>query len=290
MKKIAMLILMFISAMLLLLPDVSAATNLIKNGSFEESKGGNPTQWIQWSYVNGASEFKLEQGQGYSGKAFVTITNKKQNDARYVQMLQVKTNSMYKVSGWVKTENVGNSSGKGACISILYKAETSSELKGTNNEWRNIILYFKTGKDTKSVGLSLDVGGHGAMNTGKASFDDITVEEVSSIPAGSSVIDYQNQPSNAANAQSNSTNPNTTNASDKGSSLLWVIIIAVAVIIAGALYLVFINRKQGKTEDGKKPEVETDDDVIESADDNETADDNKTSEDGAKNNDSNDLI
>ena len=65
---------------------------------------------------------------------------------------------------------------------------TSPDLKGTNNQWSLLELYLKTGRDIHTVTLTLGLGGFGRINTGKASFADVRMEEVDTIPDGVNVV------------------------------------------------------------------------------------------------------
>jgi hypothetical protein len=164
---------------------VFATENLVKNSSFEEGTGGMPSDWISNAYVKspGITDFKWESDNAHSGNKYVTIINSADNDSKFKQDVSVKENAMYKISCWTKTKNVGTRN-KGANISVEGKFETSPDVRGTNGKWENIAMYVKTGKGINSMKVIAGIGGIGSMNTGTASFDDVVVEEVDSIPGG----------------------------------------------------------------------------------------------------------
>ncbi|MCX7747431.1 MAG: carbohydrate binding domain-containing protein [Clostridia bacterium] len=217
--------------------------NLLKNPSFEEQSQDNlPASWEKWSYTPENSDFKLEQGKAHEGKNYITIINNKPNDARLKQAISVKENSTYKLSAWIKTENVGT--GKtGAIISLEGRTESSSPISGTNGKWEYKEVYMKAGSGISTLNLTIGLGGYSNENTGKASFDDIKVEEVSTIPNGASIFEIANNPSNNQ-AQVNGT----ADSNQKGSSK--VIIIGIAVIgllsIFAALFFMIKNRRTGE--------------------------------------------
>jgi hypothetical protein len=214
-----------------------AEGNLLKNPSFEEVTGENPTGWESWGY-NSGSVFKVEDGEGHSGKKFVSISSDSENDARYKQTIAVKENSTYKLSCWAKTENVGADK-TGAIISLLDYVFSSKDLKGTNDKWQYTEMYFKPGTGVKNVVVTVSLGGHGNMNKGKAYFDDLSLEEVTSVPGGASVAPIETK----APAQ------NTTSGTEKSNSMgTIIIVIIVALIVIGLIvYIVFVSARSGKT-------------------------------------------
>ena len=82
--------------------------NLIKNGGFEEAQNGLPLEWYTESYLAGV-DFSV-QPDGAEGNCARIISNT-YNDARFVQKVAVNPNAVYRLSAWVKTENVSAKSG-----------------------------------------------------------------------------------------------------------------------------------------------------------------------------------
>lgn len=215
---------------------VYAEGNLLNNPSFEEVTGESPTGWETWGY-NSGSVFKIEDGVGHDGKKFVSITSENENDARYKQTVAVKENTTYKLSCWVKTENVGTER-TGAIISLLDYVFSSKDLKGTNNEWQYTEMYFKPGAGISSVVVTVSLGGHGNMNKGKAYFDDLSLEEVTNVPNGVSVVPIEKSKP-AENPASD--------AKKSNSMGTIIIVIIVALIVVGLIiYIVFAASKSGK--------------------------------------------
>ncbi len=157
--------------------------NLLKNPSFEKTFNGKPTCWETMAFNPNASEFKVEQGMGRSGHQCVTIINHEQNDARFCQVVPVTEFKCYKVSAWVKTENIGKQQ-IGANISVKEDMATSYDIRGTHNQWEYLELYLQIGKGIQSVSLTCGLGGYGSINTGKVTLDDIRMEEADTLPTG----------------------------------------------------------------------------------------------------------
>lgn len=230
-----------------------AEGNLLMNPSFEEVTGENPTGWEPWGY-NGGSVFKVEEGEGHNGKKFVSITSESENDARYKQTVAVKENTTYKLSCWVKTDNVGTDR-TGAIISLLDYVYSSKDLKGTNDKWEYTEMYFKPAKGVSTVVVTISLGGHGNMNKGKAYFDDLSMEEVANVPDGVSVAPIEGK----APAE------NTASGSEKATGMSTVIIIIiVAVIVIGLIvYIIFVSSRSGKSKKDNDQDdyYETDDET-----------------------------
>ncbi|HOQ00383.1 MAG TPA: glycosyltransferase family 39 protein [Acetivibrio clariflavus] len=218
-------------------------SNGVLNPGFEESDS-DIAFWDKWSY-NTSTEVTLitDPGLAHSGNNCVRITNTSANDSRIRQMVSVKENTLYKISGWIKTENVSEQ-GKGAIISIFGTFISTTELKGTN-DWTYVELYGRTGPDQRVIELTAGVGGHSGESTGTAYFDDITVEETLDLPADATIISlYTSQQSN----QSSQT-------ADQSSGKGWLIalIAALAVAIGVITFIVFfVSGKADKNSKGKK--------------------------------------
>ncbi|MDP4145257.1 MAG: hypothetical protein Q8936_12375 [Bacillota bacterium] len=244
---------------------VSAATNLIQNGSFEDVTGNNPNGWTisVWDKKSNGSVLKVETGTGHTGSKFVTITNNINNDARYTQKVNVEENKMYKLSGYIKTNNISKQ-GSGACLSIEGKLEATTALTGTSADWQLKEMYIKTGKGINNITVTVDVGGYGSLSTGTASFDDITLEEVSSIPQNAIVSNIENAANNNSGAANNAS-ANSSNSSSSAVRIIFGVIILIAIVGFG--YYAYTNKnKKGSSqkieEHSDEEENKGDDDLI----------------------------
>lgn len=155
--------------------------NLVQNFDFEQ---GSLDKWEKQSYNNpeGITEFFIDDTVSYSGTKSACIINNSLNHSRFNQEIKVKGNSHYKLSCWVKTENVG-SDHTGANITVEEINDVSNHFQGTN-EWSYVELYGTTEKDQDSFVLAVALGGYGNENIGKVWFDDVVVEKVDKIPSG----------------------------------------------------------------------------------------------------------
>jgi len=167
----------------------SAGENLLKNGSFEDISGGLPSMWSPDIYGDDYTSVRFFVGNkgAYDGSNYVTIENIRPNDAKLIQTVEVKPNTIYKLSCRIKAEGIGKNA-LGANITVLYILETSMDFKDTAGKWEYVELYGRTGEKQDHIIVSARLGGYGNINTGKTSFDDFRVEQIANQPAGVNVI------------------------------------------------------------------------------------------------------
>jgi len=259
------IIVLFLSGAALL----SAEQNLIQNPSFEESVNGHPSIWNEaaWNNEPGATTFGVDAVKAHSGKSSAVIVNDKENHARFVQAVTVSENSSYRFSAWIRTENVGEGT-LGSGIGVTDKLEFGGDIRKTS-DWKQAELYIKTGPGINSVSLMLTLGTYGALNTGKAWFDDVSLVKVDSIPSSAVVCLVQSnsevnndQPVKVETAQTHQNDSAVNNdqtakvetaqtpANDSSkikNGLFLFIIIGIIIVIGGGCYLViFITLKKKK--------------------------------------------
>ena len=93
--------------------------NFVKHGDFAAGNGSMPDDWRsdRWDTSSGATDFMWKPpAAGEPGQA--GIKNIKPNDARFVQDVHVREQSWYRISGKIRTENVGLAS-IGAYLSLM---------------------------------------------------------------------------------------------------------------------------------------------------------------------------
>ncbi len=186
MKKLLFLVIV-IFTLLTSITVFATDANLVQNPGFEQ---GSLDKWEKGSYDNseGVTEFVVDDTVWYSESKSACIINNSANDARYKQKIKVKGNSYYKLSCWVKTENIG-SDFKGANISVDGITDTSNDIRGTS-DWQYVELYGSTKKGQNELVVTIGLGGYSNTNTGKAWFDDIVVEKVDRLPSDAIVAKF----------------------------------------------------------------------------------------------------
>ncbi len=219
---------------------IAQSENLAKNPGFEEGDSQIPNFWYthSWNKENGSSEFFLDETQFHSGKRSACIINNKENDSRYKQTIKVKGNTYYRISCWVKTENV-KSDIKGANLSIEGSTNTSRDIRGTSDNWEYIELFGKSSPNQESFTLTVGLGGHGNTNTGKAWFDDIEVVELDSLPLGKTAISLDPN-YKGLDSDSNSSGDNANNKYTIFASIIFVI-----AILAFIFFMFFKDKIPG---------------------------------------------
>lgn len=155
---------------------VAAPLPLIPNSSFEEgdfAPTGSPTGWSRDLY-DPSGLLTWDDTQAHSGSKSVKIEATTPNDARWIQTVNVQPNTLYELSGWIKTENVGHSPQEvdaGANISLLGEYIRTPALIGTH-DWTWVSQVFNSGSHTQLV-IAPRLGFWSGTTTGIAWFDDL---------------------------------------------------------------------------------------------------------------------
>jgi len=151
------------------------SANLIKNPSFEEGDGGAPAGWKTETW-GGQAEFRFIEG-GRTGGKCVMVGSETGADAGWQTTIAIKPHSQYKLSGWIRTENVAAGTGKGAILNLQNIQPTQTPAITDTSDWKQVEVVFDSGGN-ESVGINCLFGGWG-LATGKAWFDDISLELIS---------------------------------------------------------------------------------------------------------------
>lgn len=158
-----------------------APPNLLFNGGFEEgtfSPGGSPEGWIR-DPSNSPAVLTWNDTESYRGGRSVKVTVDQLGDARWIQVVPVQPNTLYFLSGWIKTEGVDRGPEivpGGANISIYGTYEHSIGTFGTR-DWRYITTIFDSGSRTQ-VMIAARVGYWYGRTTGTAWFDDLRLTPI----------------------------------------------------------------------------------------------------------------
>jgi alpha-N-arabinofuranosidase len=152
--------------------------NPVKNPSLEENDGKNPIGWQTQNY-GGRAVFKYDSNTAHSGTHSVMISSERGADASWFSQVPVKPYSKYKLTGWIKTEDVNTiNDGFGALFNLHGTDYRSQALKGTKG-WTEINLEFNS-DSMDTVQINCLFGGWGQA-TGKAWYDDISLTMLSTV-------------------------------------------------------------------------------------------------------------
>lgn len=218
--------------------------NLLKNAGFETVTDSAAADWSTyiWNQKDGQYSIAPVSSEKHSGNSSLQIVSKNTNDIRVKQDLAVKPNTFYKLTAWVKTQNVGEGT-KGANISADGILFTSKDVHG-NSDWQQIELYGETGKGQKSVTVTFGLGGYGSENSGTMWLDDVAVEPLKVLPSGVKAVSLLKPK---------------TESSDTAQQKTYVsAIISLLALIAGIAIAFYIGNKIIKTKPLHKTEMNND--------------------------------
>ena len=167
--------------------------NLLRNPGFETlDSDGMPADWTTEAYrqMIGYTVFDIN-ADAHTGETSVRIENIGMNDARFAQKVQVQPNTIYRLSGWVKAEDIADS-GHGANLSIADIYVFSRSLYATDG-WEYVECYGLTGPEQNEITVFARVGGYSGESIGAASFDDISLEAVDRLPVGAVAVKWYSE-------------------------------------------------------------------------------------------------
>ena len=148
---------------------------LLANGSFEDVANNVPQGWRSVTFQR-AAEFAVD-ATAHSGARSVRISSAEGADAGWSTVIPVRPYARYRLSGWIKTENVQADTGMGALLNLHgWGRTTTAALTGTR-DWTEVSLEFDSG-GTDAVQINCLFGGWG-NSRGTAWFDDIRMERLS---------------------------------------------------------------------------------------------------------------
>jgi murein DD-endopeptidase MepM/ murein hydrolase activator NlpD len=168
--------------------DMNESSNWLLNGGFEDGEEAKPAAWSRDAWDSSAVEFIWDHDHAHSGSHSVKIVNTSRNDARWIQNVLVEPKTEYRLSGWIRTENVSHSdewNDVGANLS-LYGTYNHTEAMLGSNDWTYVSTTFNTGDDTE-VTIAARLGHWGGTTTGTAWFDDLRVEPLDDSVSGDDI-------------------------------------------------------------------------------------------------------
>ena len=145
--------------------------NILPNPSFEDIDDGKPAGWHSRVWA-GEAVFEVAD-TGHSGSRSVLMRSEKGADTTWSVEIPVKPFSVYRFSGWIKTENVEATTGEGALFNLHATPYKTEALTGTH-DWTKVELTFES-DEQDSVLFNCLLGGWG-LATGTAWYDDLSIE------------------------------------------------------------------------------------------------------------------
>ena len=149
------------------------ATNLLPNPSFEEVNDGKPVGWRTSSH--GGRGVLMLADVGHSGKRSVRISSEEGGDVSWSAEVPVKPRTDYRLTGWIKTENVRKVGGANGAMFNVHELQDpvrgGTKALTDDNDWTQVQLSFNSGA-LQQVTINCLFGGWGRA-TGSAWFDDV---------------------------------------------------------------------------------------------------------------------
>jgi putative membrane-bound dehydrogenase-like protein len=153
-----------------------AVVNLIPNPSFEEEETSRtiPKSWKVRDY-SGKATHRLDT-VARTGSHSLRIESEAGSDASMYVDVPVDPGTDYRLSAWIKTENVAKTSGMGALLNVHGTDYRTTAVTGTT-DWKKVEIIFNSGGLT-TVSINCLYGGWGHA-TGVAWYDDIELARIS---------------------------------------------------------------------------------------------------------------
>ena len=166
----------------------TAGANALANPSFEDLEAGAPKGWFKATHQP-RGVLEADAAAAHGGGRSARISSTEGGDLSWSQIAAVKPYSKYRLSGWIKTQDVKPlGRARGALLNILGMDEVRTEPVTGTHDWTRVELAFDTGAND-AVQVNCLFGGWGRA-TGTAWFDDVALELLSSRPmAPAAVID-----------------------------------------------------------------------------------------------------
>ncbi|MBR6029018.1 MAG: phospholipid carrier-dependent glycosyltransferase [Clostridia bacterium] len=209
--------------------------NLLQNPGFEElDSRGLPRGWStdEWNHSEGYTVYSVSDSVSHSGSRSACVQNFGENDARFIQTVQVEPEELYRLSGWVWAEGVPDF-GWGANISVLGVYSSTEGCFETEGQWEYVEIYGETGPDQTQVTVSARLGGYSGESIGKACFDDLCLTKVREVPGTAVAARWFRTSSNVAVADDTEDD-----AADEGAAepfWPWLLVLSALYLLAGML-------------------------------------------------------
>ena len=150
------------------------AKDIAANPSFERADGRNPAGWQGRTY-GGQARFR-HAPDARTGRRSAMIASEAGADAGWFTSVPVKLYCRYRLSAWIKTENLNAGSGRGAQLNLHNIQSVRTRAITGTTDWTQVDVEFDTGAHS-TVEINCLFGGWG-RSTGRAWFDDIELERL----------------------------------------------------------------------------------------------------------------
>lgn len=148
--------------------------NFLPNSSFEQATRDRPRAWRSQTW-GGRGSFEYAP-LGRTGQRSLAITSEQGGDLSWTISVPVEPYSTYRLSGWIKTENIKVTNGRGALLNVHNIQSVATRVLTGTTDWTKVEATFEV-QDQDSVQINCLFGGWG-LATGKAWYDDLALERI----------------------------------------------------------------------------------------------------------------
>jgi len=254
-------LLTIVSLLLCLFLPVSAfaaeGDELLYNADFSNYSEGAalPAGWELQAYqADAASAAVVEE----NGIAAVRIENISENDARVVQRVSVQPDTVYRLSGKIRTEDVVGELGASLSIDNYGIDETycySEPIFGTK-DWQDVSLYLRTGSEQNTLAAALRIGGYSMEASGVAWFSELSLT-VCEDAGANLVLDLSTETGlsyyTLEEATQNVEPQEETTGDEKTPLVVILLVSAAAALLLILLYVRYLQNEAGMLTDPKDP-------------------------------------
>ncbi|MGA7870799.1 MAG: hypothetical protein WCA22_07855 [Candidatus Binatus sp.] len=169
--------------LLLLVHPLPATAEIVKNGLLTEGIANMPTGWQHEAFFADSTAVSFKWSVDSLSIGELQVANLKPADSRWVQTITVSPSTWYRVSGWARTEGVGDAA-MGAYLSVTENGYSTKDIRGTVG-WQLLDFWMKTRPDQHTLRLECRLGGFASLNSGTAEFTAISIAEGGNPPESS---------------------------------------------------------------------------------------------------------
>ena len=119
------------------------AANLLPNPSFEKGADGKPAGWRTQTW-GGEGSFAYA-ATGRTGKRSLVISSEKGADVGWFAVVSVDPHSTYRLSAWIKTEDVRAPNARGALLNLHNLQGVATNAVTGTRDWTKVQAVFDTG-------------------------------------------------------------------------------------------------------------------------------------------------
>ncbi len=165
--------------------EFAGLTQFVQNGSFETMDNGSPKAWSSREWQKGGAEFAVDT-VAHTGAQSLLIASTTGADASWVTIAPVRPWARYRLSGWIKTQDLEPGTGRGAMINVNGSADWRTRPLSGTNDWTEVAVEFDAGA-VDALEITCLLGGWG-QSKGKAWFDDVALTQLSKEALGAPAV------------------------------------------------------------------------------------------------------